>query len=89
MVDSYLSITEISEYAKGMPEHMLRDRLPIGPPYLFAEKLTAFAKAGVQRVFIWPVANELHQLERFWNDVRPLVAAALGPSVPGQAGRSR
>ena len=30
---------------------------------------------GVQRVFIWPVADEVHQLERFWNDVRPLVAA--------------
>ena len=40
------------------PEEMLRERLPIGPPELFAEKLTAFAKAGVQRVFIWPVADE-------------------------------
>ena len=57
------------------PEQMLRERLPIGPPELFAEKLTAFAKAGVQRVFIWPVADELHQLERFWNEVRPLVTA--------------
>jgi alkanesulfonate monooxygenase SsuD/methylene tetrahydromethanopterin reductase-like flavin-dependent oxidoreductase (luciferase family) len=57
------------------PEEMLRERLPIGPPELFAEKLTAFAKAGVQRVFIWPVADELHQLERFWNEVRPLVGA--------------
>jgi alkanesulfonate monooxygenase SsuD/methylene tetrahydromethanopterin reductase-like flavin-dependent oxidoreductase (luciferase family) len=57
------------------PEEMLRERLPIGPPELFAEKLVAFAKAGVQRVFIWPVADELHQLERFWNEVRPLVAA--------------
>ena len=57
------------------PEDMLRERLPIGSPELFAEKLTAFAKAGAQRVFIWPVADELHQLERFWNDVRPLVAA--------------
>ena len=57
------------------PVDMLRERLPIGPPELFAEKLTAFAKAGVQRVFIWPVANEIHQLERFWSDVRPLVAA--------------
>jgi probable F420-dependent oxidoreductase len=55
------------------PEDMLRERLPIGPPELFAEKLTAFANAGVQRVFIWPVADELHQLERFWNEVRPLV----------------
>ena len=52
---------------------MLRERLPIGPPELFAEKLTAFATAGVQRVFIWPVADEVHQLERFWNEVRPLV----------------
>jgi alkanesulfonate monooxygenase SsuD/methylene tetrahydromethanopterin reductase-like flavin-dependent oxidoreductase (luciferase family) len=56
------------------PEDMLRERLPIGPPELFAEKLTAFAEAGVQRVFIWPVADERHQLERFWSDVRPLVA---------------
>ena len=55
------------------PEDVLRERLPIGPPELFAEKLTAFAEAGVQRVFIWPVADEVHQLERFWNEVRPLV----------------
>src|SRR6266850_2580646 len=55
------------------PEGMLRERLPIGPPELFAEKLAAFANAGVQRVFIWPVADEVHQLERFWNEVRPLV----------------
>ena len=40
----------------------------------FAEKLQAFADAGVQRVYIWPVADEVNQLERFWNEVRPLVA---------------
>jgi alkanesulfonate monooxygenase SsuD/methylene tetrahydromethanopterin reductase-like flavin-dependent oxidoreductase (luciferase family) len=55
------------------PEDVLRERLPIGPAEMFAEKLTAFANAGVQRVFIWPVADETHQLERFWNEVRPLV----------------
>src|SRR5690606_12617938 len=33
LVDSYLSITEVSEYAAGLPEHMLRDRLyPQLPP---------------------------------------------------------
>ena len=58
------------------PEEMLRERLPIGPPELFAEKLTAFAEAGVQRVYIWPVADEVEQLERFWHEVRPLVAGA-------------
>ena len=57
------------------PEDLLRERLPIGPPELFAEKLMAFAQAGVQRVFIWPVADEVNQLERFWRDVRPLVRA--------------
>ncbi len=57
------------------PEDVLRERLPIGPPDAFAEKLSAFARAGVQRVFIWPVADEVHQLERFWNEVRPLVTA--------------
>lgn len=33
MVDSYVSLTEVSEYAKGMPEHMLNERLyPQLPP---------------------------------------------------------
>lgn len=33
VVDSYVSITEVSEYAAGMPEHMLRARLyPELPP---------------------------------------------------------
>jgi alkanesulfonate monooxygenase SsuD/methylene tetrahydromethanopterin reductase-like flavin-dependent oxidoreductase (luciferase family) len=56
------------------PEEVLRERLPIGPPELFAERLSAFARAGVQRVFIWPVADEVNQLELFWNRVRPLIA---------------
>jgi alkanesulfonate monooxygenase SsuD/methylene tetrahydromethanopterin reductase-like flavin-dependent oxidoreductase (luciferase family) len=55
------------------PEEILRDRLPVGPAELFAEKLSAFALAGVQRVFIWPVADEAHQLELFWEHVRPAI----------------
>jgi alkanesulfonate monooxygenase SsuD/methylene tetrahydromethanopterin reductase-like flavin-dependent oxidoreductase (luciferase family) len=57
------------------PEETLRERLPIGPAEVFAEKLTAFARAGVQRVFIWPVGDEQRQLELFWEKVQPLVAA--------------
>src|SRR4051812_42667365 len=56
------------------PEEMLRERLPVGSAELFAEKLTAFARAGVQRVFIWPVADEARQLELFWETVRPAIA---------------
>ncbi len=57
------------------PEEILRDRLPVGPAELFAEKLSVFARGGVQRVFIWPVADETRQLELFWETVRPAVAA--------------
>ena len=57
------------------PAEMLRERLPVGPAELFAEKLSAYAQAGVQRVFIWPVADEAHQLELFWDTVRPAIAA--------------
>jgi hypothetical protein len=54
---------------------MLRERLGIGPAEVFAEKLSAFARAGVQRVFVWPVADESRQLELFAERVRPLIAA--------------
>jgi alkanesulfonate monooxygenase SsuD/methylene tetrahydromethanopterin reductase-like flavin-dependent oxidoreductase (luciferase family) len=60
------------------PEEVLRERVPVGSAEAFAEKLIAFARAGVQRVYLWPVADEARQLERFWTDVRPLVTAALG-----------
>jgi alkanesulfonate monooxygenase SsuD/methylene tetrahydromethanopterin reductase-like flavin-dependent oxidoreductase (luciferase family) len=57
------------------PEEILRERLPVGSPERFAQLLTEFAEVGLQRAFIWPVADELNQLERFWNDVRPLIAS--------------
>jgi hypothetical protein len=53
---------------------VLRERLPIGPAERFVEKLRAFADAGVHRVYIWPVADEVAQLHRFWAEVRPFVA---------------
>ena len=56
------------------PEDVLRERLPIGPAEHFAEKLSAFANAGVQRVFVWPVHDEVKQLERFCDAVLPALA---------------
>lgn len=55
------------------PEEMLRERLPVGPADAFAERLSAFRDAGVQRVFIWPVRDERRQLELFAEKVRPAV----------------
>jgi 2-methylisocitrate lyase-like PEP mutase family enzyme len=34
----------------------------------------AYQDAGAQRIFVWPLADELHQLERFREDVVPLVS---------------
>jgi hypothetical protein len=56
------------------PEDVLRDRLPVGPPELFAEKLAEYRRAGVQCVYIWPVADEVRQLELFAQSVRPRIA---------------
>jgi alkanesulfonate monooxygenase SsuD/methylene tetrahydromethanopterin reductase-like flavin-dependent oxidoreductase (luciferase family) len=50
----------------------LRD-LPIGSAEHCAERLRAY---GAQRVFLWPLTDELHQLER----VRETVVPLLGPN---------
>jgi alkanesulfonate monooxygenase SsuD/methylene tetrahydromethanopterin reductase-like flavin-dependent oxidoreductase (luciferase family) len=47
--------------------------LPIGDAETCAERLTAFAHAGAQRVFVWPLGDELRQLELFQERVVPIV----------------
>jgi alkanesulfonate monooxygenase SsuD/methylene tetrahydromethanopterin reductase-like flavin-dependent oxidoreductase (luciferase family) len=39
--------------------------LLIGPAEVCAERLAAFAGAGAQRVFVWPLGDEVRQLELF------------------------
>jgi alkanesulfonate monooxygenase SsuD/methylene tetrahydromethanopterin reductase-like flavin-dependent oxidoreductase (luciferase family) len=53
------------------PVEELRERLPFGSADAVAAKLNAFRSAGVQRVFLWPVADELEQLKRFAGEVIP------------------
>jgi alkanesulfonate monooxygenase SsuD/methylene tetrahydromethanopterin reductase-like flavin-dependent oxidoreductase (luciferase family) len=55
------------------PEGILRERLPIGPAGAFAELLGAYQEAGLQRVLLWPVADETRQLELFREKVAPAV----------------
>src|SRR5580765_5663738 len=45
------------------PVEQLRAILPIGAAEECAEKLRAYARAGAQRVFLWPLADERAQLE--------------------------
>ena len=58
------------------PLDALREQVLVGPAEECARKLRAYAEAGAQRVFIWPVADELDQLERFRSGVVPLVELA-------------
>lgn len=51
------------------PEEVLRERLPIGPAAAFSERLAEFAEAGVQQVMVWPVMDEVRQLQVFWEQV--------------------
>jgi len=55
------------------PFEQLRERLLVGAPETCAEKLAAYKAVGVQRVFIWPVKNDIEQLTTFQKKVVPLV----------------
>ena len=47
--------------------------LPIGSPEQCAERIGAYEEAGAERIFVWPLADELDQLERFRSEVVPMV----------------
>ena len=55
-------------------EELLRVPLPVGPPEVCAEVLDAYAAAGAERVFLWPLADELRQLELVRTQVVPLLS---------------
>jgi hypothetical protein len=55
------------------PVEQLRERLAFGPGPSVVEKIAAFRDAGVQSMFVWPVAGavaeDLEQLHRFREEV--------------------
>lgn len=59
--------------ALGRDADELGDRLLVAPAEQCAERLTQYAEAGVQRVFLWPVGDGVEQLERFNEHVAPLL----------------
>jgi alkanesulfonate monooxygenase SsuD/methylene tetrahydromethanopterin reductase-like flavin-dependent oxidoreductase (luciferase family) len=48
----------------GRDPDELRDRVCVGTPDHCAQLLHRYAEAGCQRVYIWPLGDELRQLER-------------------------
>ena len=79
---AWLYITEDTKRAERMltdvlapmlkrPVEALRAlSLPIGPAELCAERLSDFARSGAQRIFLWPLGDELAQLELFGRMLR-------------------
>ena len=63
--DSERMLNEVLAPALNRPVAELRERLPIGSAQDCAEKLAAYQKVGVQRVYLWPLANELEQIKIF------------------------
>jgi alkanesulfonate monooxygenase SsuD/methylene tetrahydromethanopterin reductase-like flavin-dependent oxidoreductase (luciferase family) len=57
------------------PVDQLRERLLVGSPEVCAEKLTAYKAAGVQRIFIWPIKDEIEQLRIFKEKVASLIGS--------------
>jgi alkanesulfonate monooxygenase SsuD/methylene tetrahydromethanopterin reductase-like flavin-dependent oxidoreductase (luciferase family) len=55
------------------PAEQLRATLPIGSAEECAEKLSAYGRAGAQRIFLWPLADERAQLDVFRERVAPLL----------------
>ena len=71
--DSERMLSEVLAPALNRPIAELRERLPIGSAEECAEKLAAYQKVGVQRVYLWPLADELEQIKIFMRQVVPLI----------------
>jgi alkanesulfonate monooxygenase SsuD/methylene tetrahydromethanopterin reductase-like flavin-dependent oxidoreductase (luciferase family) len=63
--------TMLTDLAKMLnrPVGDIAAKVLIGPPDECAAKLSAYAAAGVDRVFIWPLADEVSQLQAFARNV--------------------
>jgi probable F420-dependent oxidoreductase len=66
-------IREVLSPTLNRPEEELRQRLLVGSSEECAEKLAAYRAAGAQRIFLWPVEDELRQLATFQERVAPMV----------------
>jgi alkanesulfonate monooxygenase SsuD/methylene tetrahydromethanopterin reductase-like flavin-dependent oxidoreductase (luciferase family) len=55
----------------------LRDQLCIGPAERCAELLSRYARAGCERVHLWPLGDEPRQIELAATEVLPAVRRAL------------
>lgn len=70
-------LSEVLAPTLNRPLAELRERLPIGPARDCAKKLIAYQKVGVQRIYLWPLADELEQIKFFMRQVVPVIEAEI------------
>jgi alkanesulfonate monooxygenase SsuD/methylene tetrahydromethanopterin reductase-like flavin-dependent oxidoreductase (luciferase family) len=68
-------LAEILGPMLGRPVEALRElALLIGPAEECAARIRAYAQAGAERIFVWPLGDELRQLETFQERVVPIAS---------------
>jgi probable F420-dependent oxidoreductase len=64
-------VRDVLSQTLNRPAEELQERLLVGPAEVCAERLAAYSSAGVQRLFLWPVGDELSQLSTFRERAAP------------------
>jgi probable F420-dependent oxidoreductase len=70
------AVVELLSRMLRRSEDEVRTRLPIGSPARCADLFAGYQAAGVGRVLVWPVGDELEQIERLAADVIPALPTA-------------
>ncbi len=65
-------VTRLSQMLRRSEEEVAH-RLPVGSVARCVDLFGRYQAAGLQRVLLWPVGDELEQIERFASDVIPQV----------------
>ncbi len=64
-------LAELLSPAMGRPAEFVRERVLVGSANECIEKLAKLQAVGVRKVFLWPVAGNAEQLEKFHQEVLP------------------
>ena len=75
--ESERMLHEVLATTLNRPVAELRERLPIGSAKNCAEKLAGYHEVGVQRIYLWPLADELEQIKLFMRHVVPLIQTKI------------
>jgi probable F420-dependent oxidoreductase len=69
-------VTERLSQILRRPIEEVAGRLPIGPPAACLDLLGRYRDAGLRRMLLWPLKDEVRQLERFAAEILPQLAPA-------------